>query len=213
MNSTAGLLALSIVVGLGACNSNSVAGDRSAKAGGEVETGTVTKFEVLQGGAIDTAAYEDAGSLVDNWIWEDGRGRNVALFIEEATRLRVRVYHEVGEQQQLVFELKDSLVDCESDIFLQFLPASISVTDLDGDNLAEMTFAYEKACLSDVSPKGLYLYTVEGDKPYALRGTTAVVLAAEELAPAKIDQDGFTGAPAALRDHALELWGAVSGGR
>ena len=47
--------------------------------------------------------------------------------------------------------------NCDYDLTLEFIENSIEVTNLDNNNFGEITFAYKKACISDVSPKDLKL--------------------------------------------------------
>jgi hypothetical protein len=56
----------------------------------------------------------------------------------------------------------------------RFHDAARAVTDLDGDGIAEVTFAYELACRSDVSPSTYKLLLLEGGTKYILRGETTV---------------------------------------
>ena len=68
--------------------------------------------------------------------------------------------------------LTDFERDCRFDLYAGFLPDGLTITDLDGDGLAESTLLYTLSCRSDVSPARLKLILHEGKAKYAIRGTT-----------------------------------------
>ena len=59
-------------------------------------------------------------------------------------------------------------------ILLKILDNSLSVTDLDNDNIAEITFVYRLVCYSDVAGIPMKLMMLENGKKYALRGACAL---------------------------------------
>jgi len=73
---------------------------------------------------------------------------------------------------ELLWKLTDFERNCPFDLYAGFLPDSLTITDLDGDGLAESTLLYKLSCRSDVSPARLKLILHEGKTKYAIRGTT-----------------------------------------
>ena len=71
-----------------------------------------------------------------------------------------------------VWTAKDFVKGCDFDLTLRVLERSISVTDLNGDGKAEVSFMYAAGCRSDVSPLTLKLLMYDGATKYALRGGT-----------------------------------------
>jgi hypothetical protein len=130
------------------------------------------------------------------------------------TRSRtLTVTHTLAGQQ--VWEAKDFVSGCRFDLTLSLLAASIEVTDLDQNGEGEVSFAYTRACHSDVSPLELKLLLYQGAKKYALRGTTRVKVGNDakghpsvlggELTP------DFIGAPHAFLEHAKARWALFVG--
>lgn len=86
----------------------------------------------------------------------------------------VYAYHYVrrGAAVSLLWRTVDFQRGCEFDLYAGFIPASIAVTDLDADGVAESSFMYLLACRSDVSPGTLKLIMHEGAQKYAARGSS-----------------------------------------
>lgn len=103
--------------------------------------------------------------------------------------------------------VRDLVEPCEmGDVTATFHDAARTITDLDHDGTAEVTFAYELSCRSDVSPGTYKLLVLENGKKYILRGETTVN-----------PGDGIMGGtftadpveskwPAAFLRHAKEVW-------
>ena len=56
----------------------------------------------------------------------------------------------------------------------EFGKTTTAISDLDNDNIGEITFAYRIMCSSDMSPWTLKLLTLENGDKYILRGTTKI---------------------------------------
>jgi hypothetical protein len=92
----------------------------------------------------------------------------------------------------------------------KFVDKAFTVTDLDGDGLAEITYGYQLACRSDVSTATYKLLLAENGKKYILRGHTKVAH------PEDLPESGtFKPEPDAKRwpkgffDHAVQVWNAT----
>ena len=116
-------------------------------------------------------------------------------------------YLEAAGKTTRVWKLEDHQRDCPFDLEAYFVPGSVTITDLDADGLAEVTFQYTLQCTSDVSPATRKLILHEGKDKYAIRGTNRSphydpVYVSREPDPA------FNKAPPAFLKHALEQWDA-----
>jgi hypothetical protein len=91
----------------------------------------------------------------------------------------------------------------------KFADNAFTVTDLDGDGFAEITYGYQLACRSDVSTATYKLLLAENGKKHILRGHTRI---ANEDLP---EEGTFTPEPDAKKwakgffDHAVEVWKAT----
>jgi len=124
----------------------------------------------------------------------------------------VHGYHYVEDEGQyrLLWKLYDSVKICPFDLEAAFLPKSLSITDLNGNGIAESTFLYKLGCRSDVSPVQLKLIMHEGKAKYALRGETRVRLGGpdEKVGEQKTSDPAFRQAPKVFLDYALQQWNA-----
>ena len=174
-------------------------------------TENLKTFKLLSNSDIDISSLDVQGTVVDKRIWDDKNGQNISIFAENGTELYVRHYLIESNEAKLHSEINDSEKGCDADLTLEFDKESISVTDLDNDNSGEITFAYRKACISDVSPKQMNLIMLEEKNQYSLKGQTAVNLGNETLMEAKIDTTDFSGAPNQFLNHAKQIWDKISG--
>ncbi len=92
---------------------------------------------------------------------------------EEAQTAAVHAWHYTGTDTgyMLTWTVSDQVKQCPFDITASFLPGSITITDLDRDNISEIKLQYATACRSDVSPADMTLLLYEQEEKYSLRGT------------------------------------------
>ena len=172
------------------------------------------------------------GEIVAGARWLDKEGENLLLLCETGAfnspvppNSKENPYKEWGqsaeihgyhyskakeEKWRLLWKLNDSVKICPADVAAAFLPNSLTITDLDGNGIAESTFLYKLGCRSDVSPDQLKLIMHEGKAKYALRGETMVPTTDPEkkLGGQKAIDPAFHRAPKAFLDHALQQWNA-----
>ena len=79
---------------------------------------------------------------------------------------------------------------------------ALTLTDLDYDNIAEITFIYRTTCTSDVSSSTQKLIMLEEGEKFALRGSTQVMGDGGEYEIGA----GFKSAPDEFLNHAKQLW-------
>ncbi len=170
---------------------------------------------------------EKSGSATLTASFSDVDGQHRIIFREHAEvrkkdlrSKKLTVVHESRNspngQWIAVWEAKDFVNDCEFDLALALNDASISITDLDSNGRAEVSFLYRLGCRSDVSPLTKKLLLYEGKTKYALRGLSRVQVgqtedgkAIEEGGTHEVDP-GFAAAPAAFLEHAQGQWARFS---
>jgi hypothetical protein len=115
-----------------------------------------------------------------------------------------------GGGRRLLWRTVDFERDCPFDLYAGFLPGTTTITDLDGDGTAEVTFLYTTSCRSDVSPATRKLIMHEGPAKYAIRGATRMPNPGPEgpklIGGEAVVDPSFKAAPVALRGYALRRW-------
>jgi hypothetical protein len=165
-----------------------------------------TKFKVLGKPTYDVSKLKHDGKIIIQKIWEDSNGENIVLFTKSKEELFAYHYLINGDNAKLLRRVYDFEKDCEFDLFIDFIENSIGVTDLDKNNLGEITFAYQKACISDVSPKELKLLMLENGNKYIIRGTTSIDKPGTKVDGSKKVDTSFHKAPASFLSHADKIW-------
>ncbi len=113
-----------------------------------------------------------------------------------------------------VLPVRDMVTDCVmGDVDTRFHDAAFSVTDLDHDGIAEITFGYELACRSDVSPATYKLLVIENGAKYILRGTTIVNPGGGPMGGTFTPDPAEAKWPAAFLAHAKDVWAKTSADR
>jgi hypothetical protein len=153
------------------------------------------------------------GTLVLGRRFTDANGDNVFLVTTEqdARGLALHAYHLArhgNDAWRLLRRIDDFVHDCELDATLKPVEHAIAITDLDGNHLAEVSFAYRQSCKGDVSPDGMKLMMLENGAKYAMRGSMVLMTRDLEGRPVRWRDDGvLPPAPAppridaALRRH------------
>lgn len=162
------------------------------------------------------------GTTVDAYSWVDNNGIN--YFIRTMGELKavepedeyadvtasqyLYAYHFTRENNSadaiLVKETIDFVKDCEFDLILSHELDAITLTDIDEDEVGEITFIYRTGCTSDVSPSTQKLIMLENGDKYPLRGQTKVMEVGGDFTPG----EEFSTAPEGFQAHAEQLWSA-----
>lgn len=163
------------------------------------------------------------GNIVTGKRWNDKYGDNILILTKtnvkekksrksgyEETELECELYgyHYVntGGSYTLLWKIQDFIKECWFDLTLDFIPGSLSITDINENGIAESTFLYKMACRSDVSPSELKLMMHENDVKYALRGNMLIKMEGfTEGGNYKVDK-AFDTAPAGFLDYAKSQW-------
>jgi hypothetical protein len=111
-------------------------------------------------------------------------------------------YRETSDGINLVNEYRDSVVNCEFDIIMDHVKGCYFVTDMDEDDMAEITFMYRKTCTTDISPSTQVLKIIEGNDVYSVTGRSLVF---EEGGEFELGPE-FENAPDGFKEHAEGIW-------
>jgi len=142
-------------------------------------------------------------TVLEVWTWKDGDGSDAAAVFSatdsrdaELASRELFVQYFRGKRGKLSQQrlIRDWFRDCEFDLIVEVVAKSVAITDEDHDGVSELSFAYDLACTSDVSPMTRKLMVLEGKDKHALRGTSRVD---DGSGPAggEYQADPFRGAP------------------
>jgi hypothetical protein len=164
--------------------------------------------------------FKRPGDVVDVIRFQESAGKttvdNVVFVVVETAKNGVGIYgyHFVFDEKRewrQVWKTQDGVFDCELDQVARYLPSTLDATDLDNNGRFETFFAYETACHGDVSPTSIKLLMHEGEKKYALRGRSKVVVddkGKTEGGDATPDE-AFKSAPAAFLKEAKKRFASA----
>jgi hypothetical protein len=151
----------------------------AARADLNTGTGAALKLTVLKKGELPAPVKAPDG-LERAITFTDKNGLNVVVFAsvrrdhdgdaQRSARLTVEHFAIKDGRARSVRVVKDGVDDCDLDVVADFIHGATAVTDLDGDGLAELTFAYRTACKGDVSPDTLKLLLLRDGEKWILRG-------------------------------------------
>lgn len=202
------------------CNNNTKETDKTS--GNNIATTTPTVvdkpvFTVLSFDKNDPA-FKDSikGSMIDGLHWKDADGENVVLFSSSPVQiskdgvqsgyLYVYCFLQTADGWKRKWLVQDKIEDCSVDATCEFLPGSFTITDMDKNNIGELTFLYKLSCKGDVSPDDKKLIMYEGVNKYVIRGTTFLQYEnVKEGGDKRIDAS-FSKAARPLLDFANQQW-------
>lgn len=217
-------------IGLLACN-----GERKETPGGTAAAGAAHDAgSEVSGGiqpppggspaqeAIDADTFErppeagQDGVIVAGTRFTDKNGSNVVLLVHQVeggggdmNNRRLWIYHyvEASGKRRVLRTVRDQEENCELDNVAGFVEGSLAVTDLDGDGLGEIAFAYNLGCMSDVSPKGRKVVLLENGEKWILRGQSRVDPGGGPRLGGTFTPDPPQNRwPKTLHDHAVDVW-------
>jgi hypothetical protein len=106
-----------------------------------------------------------------------------------------------------LWKTNDFVKECPVDVTLEYMPKSISITDLNKNGIAESIFIYRMSCKGDVSADDMKLLMHEGDTKYAIRGTMNLFINGEESEKGSMTVDAsFDKAPKEFLEFAKAEW-------
>ena len=147
-------------------------------------TGTYTVLATQSGPAPDPAAQSSDGQRDDLYAYQ---------------------YPATGTAPS--WQVHDFVNDCPLDLEAQFVPKTLTVTDLDQNGTAEVWLMYRTTCRGDVSPSTQKIIMYEGQRKHAVRGTNRIAIGNGQYDGGTYTLDAaWKAAPAAFRQHAAQLW-------
>lgn len=188
----------------------------AAKPAKEIPTTPVSRDQLPAGANVRGKTFERALS------YRDRRGTHYVVMSatdtergagEESSHSRTIylddwIVASAGATPRSALPVRDMVNDCQMGaLSAHFHPASIDVTDLDGDGIAELAFGYELACRSDVSPATYKLLILVDGRKHILRGTTRVEsYGSPQLGGTFVPEPVEARWPAGLFAHAQQRW-------
>lgn len=199
-------------------NKNAAAGSDSTPVNADQTASGKIKSDTLKATALP-AAITYKGKPVKIVGWKDKLGDNLLLLTEtgefasadsaeyEDNRdAELHVYHYVktGTDWNKMASVNDQITSCPVDIVTRFIPGALFITDLNGDGIAECTFAYHLTCTGGVDNKVMKLIMLEHKNKYVIRGTTSVNIGEEIPGTMKYD----AGIPERFKVFMVAKWKA-----
>lgn len=174
-------------------------------------------------GDAEIQTLENSDHIIHAFRFSDQHGDNTAMFSRELTHeedptdetiidrvsLDVLIEHPSTSQTKEAGRWQHSAeVECEGmDIEADFFPDAFSVTDVDGDGTAELTFAYHRFCGGGVDPRDVTVVLFEGENSYVLQGETLVQVGTDPAFGGEFTMDdALTAAPAWIREKVLSTF-------
>jgi len=164
-----------------------------------------------------------SGNIVTGKRWNDKNGENIIILTKTNIKKKKSKHPDFDDYEQecelygyhyvstggtftLLWKIQDFINECPLDLTLDFIPNSLTITDINENGIAESTFLYKMACRGDVSPCDLKLIMHENDDKYAIRGTMHIKAdMINEGGSYKVDKS-FDSAPAGFLNYAKEQW-------
>jgi hypothetical protein len=193
----------------------------ACRADAPVEPGQA--FQLMKPDSAAALKYPVRGSIVKISSWKDRLGTHTLLLTEaeipdpenteqyssDDGEVAAYDYVDDGASAKLLWRTFDAERACPDDLIAEFVRPALTVTDLDGDGLGEVTMMYKLHCTTDYSPATLKLIMREGEAKYAIRGTTRLDErhhVPESGSGMMVVDPSFRHAPASFRKHAVRRW-------
>jgi hypothetical protein len=166
------------------------------------------------------ASINYVGKIINAVRYTDGEGEHIVVTTETGETkskgaeddyrdmaLYAYSYRVIGGKQTLSWQVHDFVKECPVDIKANYIPNTFAVTDLNKDGKAEVWLMYTTVCHGDVSPSNMKIIMYEGNKKYAVRGTSKVKISDKEYEGGVYTFDeAFKKGPKSFRSYALQLW-------
>ncbi|WP_022821637.1 M949_RS01915 family surface polysaccharide biosynthesis protein [Hymenobacter norwichensis] len=160
------------------------------------------------GRLVQALRYTDRTGTYTVLATQTGAVRATSAVVDEAQRADLYAYQYPATGTIPTWQLHDFVTDCPVDLQARFRPQGLTVTDLDQDGTAEVWLVYRTVCRGDVSPSIQKIIMYEGQRKYAVRGTSRVLINGKpygEGGTYTFDA-ALLVAPVAFRHHAAQLW-------
>jgi hypothetical protein len=116
------------------------------------------------------------GAIEDGLLWSDASGDNALVLarVADTNRISATVLRKDATGWSVLARLEAGGDGCPEDDATRHELGAVNLTDLDGDAIREVTFAYQTGCVSDVSPVEANLILIEGKERHTIWGRTWV---------------------------------------
>jgi hypothetical protein len=156
------------------------------------------------------------GKIVEGAYWTDKNGDNI-LIITQTDRKNVNkdvreqylfAHHYINydDGYSHLWSITD-YVKSYCDVDASYIPNSLEIVDIDGDDIAESLFLYKLDDRCDVSPIPIKLIMHKGDTKLVIRGTIGVNAGGGyKVKGKKIFDAAFNNVPANFKKYASDKW-------
>jgi hypothetical protein len=155
------------------------------------------------------------GKIIDGACFKDSEGESTIVLAESDNEEKDGMqnksiyacsFSKTSKGLKQKWQVQDNIADCDVDATCEFLPGSLSITDVDSNHIAEITFLYRLSCKGDVSPHSKKLIMYQGINKFAIRGTSILQTPAGKEGGDKKPGASFATAPKALLEFANKQW-------
>lgn len=155
------------------------------------------------------------GKIVEGAYWTDKNGDNILIITQTGIKTinadereqYLYAYHYINydDGYSKLWNITDH-VRSYCDVDASYIPNSLEIVDLDGDDIAESLFLYKLDDRCDVSPLPFKLMMYKGDTKLVIRGTIGVDAGGYKVKGTKNFDAAFDKVPAKFKDYASEKW-------
>lgn len=178
---------------------------------------TVSTVEDVTVAVSELLPSPNAFQLKQAKKWHDAAGENWLVLYETGPYIEKGNAFSTAKISAVLFlktdsgfvqqwSMTDELVNCKQEPLCIFYPNHLSITDLDQDALAEITFVYVMGCKANGMPLEKKLLLYEGKQNYTLTGEEEVVVQEDTIGGLILDDSGFEKSPAPFLDFARKYW-------
>jgi hypothetical protein len=156
---------------------------------------------------IDTLSYDDIpkyldfrGTVVEALNWKDSEGEKILIqcvtghfvwkdYLEDSSEYMLQdkselyAYLFLRSEGEKLFKKQWRVYDYTEcfgvDWFAGFIPKATAITDVDNDEIAEISLPYVSICRGGMDPGTMKIIMYEGSTKYALRGSTMLMCKSE----------------------------------
>jgi len=156
------------------------------------------------------------GKIVEGAYWTDKNGDNILIITQTAVR---NVNSDVREQYLYAYQYVNyddgysqlwnitDYVKSYCDVEAEYIPKTLEIIDLDGDDIAESLFIYKLDDRCDVSPLPVKLMMHRGNTKLVIRGTIGVDAGGGyKVKGTKNIDAAFNDVPAKFKEYASDTW-------
>ncbi len=159
------------------------------------------------GRVVQALSYTDRTGTYTVVATQSGPAPDPAAQASDGQRADLYAYHYPATGTSPTWQVHDFEADCPLDLYAQFRPQGLTVTDLDHNGMAEVWLVYRTTCRGDVSPSTQKIIMYEGPRKYAVRGTTRLAIGNGQHDGGTYTFDAaWRATPVAFRQHAVRLW-------